>query len=205
MKKFTVTYSFTRLSTGELVEQSRGVVVKMKTNPYFPTPAVQLTDLTTATDLVEGYYEISHNYGGKEATAKTKSARIALENLLRKQADYVKNIAYGSDVIILSSGFELSKVPAPAKHPEFEILLGEAPGQVILVHKAVKGATAYVWEFAKDAIPAEDNLWVFTGASSQRKCVIENLDSLSNYWFRVGPVLRNGTFNWSDPIKESTL
>ncbi len=177
----------------------------MTANPNFPAPAVAMAVLTAAIDLLVSFYEISINHVGKEATAKTKSARNKLEKLLRKEADYVKNIAEGDEAIILSSGFEPTKVPEPRTLPEFKVLMGQAPGQVILVHKAVKGSTAYLWQYSKDSVPADDKLWVLAGASSQAKCIIENLDSLSNYWFRVLPVMRNGIFVWSAPIKESTL
>ncbi len=177
----------------------------MTANPNFPAPVVAMAVLTAAIDLLVSFYEISINHVGKEATAKTKSARNKLEKLLRKEADYVKNIAEGDEAIILSSGFEPTKVPEPRTLPEFKVLMGQAPGQVILVHKAVKGSTAYLWQYSKDSVPADDKLWVLAGASSQAKCIIENLDSLSNYWFRVLPVMRNGIFVWSAPIKESTL
>jgi hypothetical protein len=203
MKKFFVLYSFVRMNMGELIEEGRSIFKKMTGNVFFPTPDVSLAALATAIDSLEDSYTISRDGGGKLAVAKTNTLRKVLENLLRKLASYVDRIADGDEKIILSSGFDTTKEPQPATHPVFKVTAGGVQGQVILVHKAVHGATAYVWQYSKDTIPAEDKLWVFAGVSSQAKCVIENLDSLSKYWFRVSPVLRIGMMPWSDPLMDT--
>jgi hypothetical protein len=205
MRKLKVKYSFTRLSPGELVEFSRSSIQKMTGNPYFTNPEVPLTEIGQVTDELENNYKISRKGGGRAAAAHTQSSRQALIKLHRKQANYINNIADGDEFIILSSGYEPTKVPAPAIHPVFNAINGSSPGQVILLRQAVKGATAYLWQFFKGTIPTDEKLWVFAGASSQAKCVIENLDSLNNYWFRVAPVLRKGDLIWSEPIMETVL
>jgi len=202
MKKFKVKYSFARLSTGELIEFSRSSMAKMNSNPHFLAPEVPFPEMATSTDQLETDYKISRKGGGKVATATTNASRIALETLLRRQSDYVNKVADGDESIILSSGFEPTKVPVPAIRPLFKVTNNGIPGQVKLTCKAVQGATAYVWQMFKGSVPADEKLWIFAGVSVQVKFVVENLDSISNYWFRVAPVIRSGVLNWSDPLME---
>jgi hypothetical protein len=203
MKLFKVVYSFVRLSTGELIEFCRSSIQKMTGNTHFLNPEVPLTEIGQATDELETNYKVSRKGGGKEATSKTRISRKTLMIFLRRQADYVNKIANGDDSIILSSGFQPSKIPVPAIRPVFNVIKGGSPGQVLLRRQAVPGATAYIWQFSKNTIPVEDKDWVFAGASSRANCVIENFDSLTIYWFRVAPVLRSGMVTWSESLMEA--
>ncbi len=191
MHNIKVKLSFERLPVPELIGFSGKVSSSIDKNPLFPDPDVLPADIKTASSILLAKYESALNRG-KIEIAEMHSAKSILLNLLHEEAEYVNKIADGDKEIILKSGFEPTKEPSPALRPEFSVILGGEPGQVLLMHKAVKGAAAYLWQFAPDPLPTEEKLWLLAGVSTQAKCVIENLDSGTKYWFRVAAVTTKG-------------
>ena len=199
MKKLKTKKSFARLPVPRLITFTDNVTKKMDKNVLFPTPDVALTDVIAANNNLSSKYQASRNRG-KEEIAKMHEVTIILITILYKLADYVDRIADGVESVILSAGFEAVKDKTPALRPEFKVIVGAEHGQVILIHKAVKGAASYLWQYVTDPIPADDKLWLLAGVSVQAKCVIENLDSGVKYWFKVTPITRKGPLPHSEPI-----
>jgi hypothetical protein len=79
-------------------------------------------------------------------------------------------------------------------------LSGNAEGSVVLIRKAVKGAAVYLWQRVVNPLPEDETQWIQTGVSVQAKCVIENLEVGTKYWFRVAAVTRFGMMPWCEPI-----
>jgi len=199
MHKYKIKLDFAYYPVPILIEFSGNTVTQMDKNPLFPTPDVPLTEVTTATSLLATKFKASRNKG-KSEISDMHDAQDALIALLYKQVDYVSKIAAGNHTIILKSGFVPTNDPSPALRPEFKVIVGAEDGQVILIHKAVKEAGAYLWQYVADPMPADDKLWVLAGVSIQTKCVIENLDSGVKFWFRVTPITRKGPLPHSEPI-----
>ncbi len=199
MKKSKVKLSFRRLSASVLIVFARSIVSMMSANPLFAVPDVAYADILIAVSNFETALEVSL-YGGKKDVSKMHEKKEILLNLLYKEADYVNRIADGVESIIENAGFETIKIPIPALRPEFKVIVGAEEGQVILIHKAVDKAGAYLWQYVTDPMPTDDKLWLLAGVSIQAKCVIENLDSGVKYWFRVTPITRKGNLPHSEPI-----
>lgn len=197
MKKVKVIINFARMTISKLIEFARNTVTRMTGNSNFPTPDVPTTQITTGANTLETKYNAAAG-GGKQATAEMRVARKALEELLRKQALYVERIAGGNDATILSSGFTTSKQPVPALHPDFTVMNGELEGEVILKHKAVKGARAWIWQYCADPLNASQ--WVQAGISTQTTFKIKDLPVGKKYWFRAAYVNTTGQSEWCDPF-----
>ena len=120
----------------EKIEFAKNSVTKMTGNTNFATPDVALSLITTATNTLETKYNLAIG-GGKQQTADMHQARKALDDLLHKEGLYVERIANGNETIILSSGYNASKQPAPAKRPAFSVENGEHEGEMFLKHKGV--------------------------------------------------------------------
>ena len=138
MKKVKVLLDFVRPSVPVKLVKGRNVVNGLTGNPSFPTPDVELTLITDATDLLESSFAVARN-GRPEETAKMHKDELAWEKLMRKEALYVERTADGDEAAILSSGFSISHQPAPALRPEFSLKAGKLPGTVKLRRKAYPG------------------------------------------------------------------
>jgi len=202
MKKVKVILNFIRYTATQLIEFARNTVIKMTGNPLFTTPDVAMAQITTAAALLETKYNASRG-GGKQQTADMHQARKALEELLRKQVLYVERITMGNESMILSSGFDCSKQPAPALHPEFKVMNGEKEGEIILKHKAVKGAKAWAWQHCTNPIASEK--WILAGISTQSVFTIKDLMPGGKYWFRASHITIEGQSEWCDPAVKIVL
>lgn len=197
MKKVKVIINFVRMTVSNIIEFARNTVTKMTGNSNFPTPDVPLAQITTGANTLETKYNAAAG-GGKQQKAEMRAARKALDDLLRKQALYVERIAGGNEAVILGSGFHTSKQPVPALHPEFTVMSGELEGEVVLKHKAVKGARAWVWQYCPD--PLNANPWVQAGISTQASFKVKELPAGRKYWFRASYVSAAGQSEWCDPF-----
>jgi len=199
MKKISVIFDFIRIPILSKVGRGKGVIDGMRGNPRFPTPDVALADLEEATNLLERTH-VAASGGGKTNKALMHQAEKAWDKMMREQAMYVDRIAQGDNAVILSAGFSISKTPAPAKRPEFSVVLGEKPGSVILHCKAIKGAYAYVWQKCKVTLAETEADWTYAKATGRATAVLEDLTPVTKYWFRVAAVLAEGTAAYCEPI-----
>jgi hypothetical protein len=199
MKIVKVIFDFIRISIVRLIDFGTNIVDCMETNPLFSKPDVPITDLKASLDVLKEKHSNALK-GSIEAKEGVAIARKAFIKLLKLEALYVDRIANGNQEIMASSGFHTSKQPEPATRPEFRVLNAYTEGNIVLIRKAVKGAAAYIWQYVPNPLPEDEKLWVYAGVSPQAKCVIENLDVGTKYWFRVAAVTRKGQLEWSKPI-----
>ncbi len=120
-------------------------------------------------------------------------------------AAYVERIADSDETIILNAGFETVKQRALKERPDYKVSEGTEHGQVIVQCKTIKGAGAYVHQFAVGSLPEDDNLWQFGGVSLQSKYVMENLKSEARTWFRSAAVTSKGMTAWSEPVMKIVI
>jgi hypothetical protein len=199
MRIIRVIISYKLKSVIEFIDFCLHVIKCMTLNPKFPTPDVSMTELSTSVKVLQDKHDAALN-GNKEAKEGVKVARKATERLMRLNGLYVDKIANGDPEIIASSGYEASKQPVPAIRPDFSVSVGAEAGEIVLIRKAVRNAASYVWQFVPHPIPQDEKLWVLAGVSTQARCVIQNLDSGSKYWFRVAAVTPLGKLPWCEPI-----
>lgn len=197
MKKVKVLINFVRMSASAIVEYARNTVTHMTGNASFPTPDVALTQITTTANTLETKFNAAQG-GGKQQTAEMHQARKALEDLLRRQVLYIERVTLGNEAMILSSGFSASRQPVPALHPNFVVANNEMSGEVILKHKAVKGARSWVWQYCPD--PLTEGQWIHAGVSTQASFILKNLTEGKKYWFRAAYVAPAGQSEWCEPF-----
>ncbi|MFA6924533.1 MAG: fibronectin type III domain-containing protein [Bacteroidales bacterium] len=203
MKKVKVLLDFIKLSVPDLIEFARNFVTKTTGNTNFTTPDVPVAQVTTAVNVLESAYVAAQD-GGRQKTELKRTARVALETLLYKEADYVERTAAGNVAVILSSGFNPTNEPKHADKPDFNVELGKSPGEVILTRKAIGGADAYIWQYSSaSASDAPDSAWLLAGGSTKAKFTIKNLQSGVKYSFRVCGITKDGTTPWSNSIQKT--
>jgi hypothetical protein len=112
-----------------------------------------------------------------------------LISLLRELGELVEKRSNGDDLLLIRSGFLLTKPSKEVtiqKPEEFEVLPGKMNGQIILQVKRVKGAKAYMYQYTRD--PLTDNSQWETINSTQRKIVISNLPLGVKFLFQVAAI-----------------
>jgi hypothetical protein len=204
MKKVKVKLDFSPMSTVVMIDFGSNIVLCLGANPIFPTPDVLVTELNASLTVLKNKHTLALT-GSIEGKEGVVIARKAFEKLLKLEALYVDRIADGNEEMIASSGFHHSKRPVSANRPEFRVLSGNAEGSIVLIRKAVKGAATYVWQRAANPLPQDESQWIQTGISKQAKCVIDNLEVGTKYWFRVAAVTKNGIMPWCEPIMKMVV
>lgn len=195
-----------RKPVAQQVEKARELIVKTTNNPDLPNPTPTLADMTSAADNLE-QASIDALSGDKDKKAIMRIRRIALYLMVVKFADYVQTESGGDEEIILSAGFEVRKQPSPRPIPAIPSTVKVRPasheGQLVVVVKPVSNAKAYLFRMYQGSL---NEAPVIIGVSVHNgRFVVQNLNSLTRYWFSVCAVNASGSSGWSDPAMGITL
>lgn len=199
MRKNHVVFDFVASVPAVKIAFGRHIHTLMTGNANFPTPDIPLILVREITEQLEQKYIAALN-DGKAEMAELRRAEKEWDNLMRYEALYVDRIADGNETVMVGAGFSISKQPVPATKPELRVEAGDRPGTVMLRRHAVKGAKSYVWQYCINTFPVSESQWIFADATSKASVLLENLTSVTRYWFRVAIVTSEGTSAFCDPI-----
>lgn len=200
MTKSKIILDFVRLKAAEKPPFGSNVVTRMTENPVFPTPDIPLTQIRTASELLQNRCAAALN-GGKDATALLHQAIGDWDELMRKEAMYVERIADGDETIILGAGFNVAAPKGPGQRSEFSVEQGSKSGEIVVRHAAIAGARSYIWQiYVGDAPPANDSEWQTGGVTTKSTATLDGLTVLSHVWVRVAGVTTAGTTAYCQPI-----
>lgn len=187
----------------EVVALAKNVVAKMTDNATFPTPLIALATLEAKTEEADVAIELATE--GSKLDRLTRDQVLAeLGTLLSMQADYVRSICDGDRLLLASSGYELVKEREPVGIPGTtiikEVVTTGVTGQVAIKWSRVRGATVYqVW--MTDGDPNDAKSWQPLAATHRVSLIVDDLKSLSNYWFTISAIGAAGEGAKSDPAK----
>lgn len=192
--------NFGKFTDGALESKCHTIISSLTGNAFFPTPVPSLTVIETAAD---DYSTALVNAGtGNRADIAVKNAcREVLTNHLVDLARYLNFIAANQPEKLLTTGFDVSKEPAPVvitRPQNLKVVQGVGTGELLVSVKAVKGAVAYLHEYSTDASLAPGS-WVSAPGSSS-KMLLSNLVPGTLYYCRVGAVGRNDQLLYSDVV-----
>ena len=178
--------NFGRRPDGKLIVLCETVIKAMTNNDNFTTPQPPLADLSAAlADFIDAV--AAAKKGGDEQQTLKEAAKAILAGLLDKEASYVELVADDDVAKLQSSGFELTKVPAPVgplgPAKNFQM---EAAGKGMLEFSVEKNSNAkgYQFEYRK----VDETIWTIE-VSTARKLVVQDLERGGEY---VGRVLQFG-------------
>lgn len=197
MKK--VVLDFIRFSVVSKIALFRSILHNMTGNEHFPTPDVPLADAKAAVDKLDDSEQAARD-GSHTAIATRNADEVTADNIFRLLAAYVDRMAAGDEVIILSSGFHMAKQPAPNNKPILQAVDGQRSGSVKLIAKAIGNAGAYIWQYAKDAIPVNESDWTTASTTTQASYEIVNLTVASKYYFRMAAVTPQGIADYTPAV-----
>jgi len=202
MKKIKVLIDFIRLSVAAKIVFYRNVVSRLRANgSIFENPDVSLNDCDLLISNVERTSMAAAD-GGHSAIVAMHAAVDAADDAFRILAAYVDRKANGDETIIAISGFSASRQPTTFQKPELTVINGSNSGNAKLVAKAVPKAGSYIWQYAKDSIPADENGWTGGGITTQASTELPGLTVGARYYFRVAVVTPDGTSDFSGPVSK---
>lgn len=195
------TNGFEDYSDSGLYTKSSQILTAMTGNPHFTTPVPALTVLQQAIDDFDA--ELQKGDGGSFESALKNQKRDGLIDVLHSLGRYVDFEVDGDEVIILSSGFSVTKTresrPPVAPVSNLKVTDGVNPGEVVVSFKRDPSATGYNCQFTTDPMGAGSD-WQ-SQYSSTSKMVVGNLESGKAYWFRIVTLGRKDQQAMSDPVK----
>jgi hypothetical protein len=117
MKKHLI-ISFQSLNQADLLAKATHIVGCLKVNPHFPAPwPAPVPPLEQVEALADDYgraYQAALN-GDRLKIAERNAISESLIALLQKLAHYLEVIADGNEAVLLSTGYDLSHVPAHSR------------------------------------------------------------------------------------------
>jgi hypothetical protein len=201
MKSYRIKLNFYKLTESRLEVKSQNIVASLTDNTSFPTPDPALT---VVSDAITAYSQAldAARTGDRTAIAIKNDKRQVLEQLLTTLAAYVTLTANGDYAKLLSSGFDIAKLPEPQPpigNPQnLQVENGANHGEILLRVNAVKGAKAYLHQFTPDPI-TEASVWV-SQPSTTSKYLFPALETGKKYWFRVAAIGARDQVTFSDEI-----
>jgi hypothetical protein len=175
------------------------VIMKMESNPNFPDPPAAFGELKIVLPEFQQALADARS-GDKQMTAIKNNKKAIVLDLLEELVDYVTEISKGNKALILNSGFEVEETGNGGKLSASTIKLDvelDIPGEATIRVKNVRGARAYVHQYATEP-PDSNTLWVSEGWA-QSSYTFKKLSSDKRYWFRV-VVIGSGTQRAYSPV-----
>lgn len=191
----------------------------MTGNSYYPTPAIPLATLVGYINTYNAMLASSVK-GSKTDTASKNAAKGTLVNALRVQAKYVTQTAYNliatssimeqqlqaMRTIILSSGFEISKVPNPVADTGgldlaiIKKVISDQPGNIhiLLRQYATPKRGTKTWQIQyrtalePGTVPVPAGPWQ-TNTYTSGNIYIDGLTSGKTYDYQIAAVGGNNT------------
>ncbi|MCZ4408356.1 fibronectin type III domain-containing protein [Cryomorphaceae bacterium 1068] len=178
----------TGLNSSQLVDKAELIMVNMNGNASFPTPEPDLADVLAASNVLKEWNEKSA-FGDRRAISRRDQAADQLRELLKELSAYVSFTAKGDKDVILSSGFEVQKLPEPSGNLSQPIDLiakrSDKAGEINLDWKVVPYAKAYQVEYTSDDPANPAAVWTPGVVTSQSRALVTDLNMGTQYRFRV--------------------
>ena len=192
----------TSLTPVMLLAFLRNVAAKMTGNVNFPTPPLTPAALTALGDDLEAAIEAATD-GSKQSRLVRDGLVEDVRGALRGTADYVRMQAKRDKIVLASSGFPLTNVPAPLGPLTVPVIRNARTtgitGQVEVIWKGQKGADFFSLFFS-DVDPAlPTTKWVLVASTKNVRYMMNDLEPFKAVWFAVSATGAAGETAKSDP------
>jgi len=201
--RYNIKAPLSKLSSVQVVALARNVASKMTGNDNFPNPSVDIKALQDLTAELETAIEAA-TYGSKLDKTKRDELLNSVADMLRGQANYVRAVSDGDKFKLVSSGYDLAKVPEKRGVPDAPVMksgiMTGRPGELELKWGRQAGVKSYR-VFMTEVDPASAAvLWAPVMVTTKASVMIENLESFKAYWFCVSCVGAAGESAKSEPF-----
>jgi hypothetical protein len=198
MAKPSINFSTNNYTDTELNVKAKTIVEGIRSTPALSALITQATEIENE-NTIYGNFLAQTESGDRQIIAEKNAARKALEKLLNNTGLRVQEISGGDEIIIISSGYDLTKKAAPvgelSQPINVQVKAGSTIGTLDVSWDVVPNAHSY--EIRYTASPkTTTSVFSFT-TSTKRKITIENLISGQTYIVQVAGVGANSKRVWS--------
>jgi hypothetical protein len=191
-----------KLNSADLIFYCISIQNKMKSNAHLPNPTPSLTQIDAKCESLKEL-DIQGQSGDRTAIVGRNAAAEQLKKLLRTLSLYIALVADGNGVVILSSGYEISREPSPpaplSKPAALLAKRSDREGQVKLKWVPVRNAVNCQIEITTTEPTDSQAKWESVGVTSKSKFVVEDLTPGTYYWFRIKAFGRRHESPYSKP------
>lgn len=195
-----IKFEFRYYSDGTTLVFSKGVLVALTANAFFPTITPSLATLQTAITAYDDALALAKEGGKANIGAKNARKQELVQVLVEIALDLMKT-AVGNVEMLLTTGYPLTKTPAPIGPIGVPVIIkienGEGTGSLVVTVKALPGVRAYMFEYTPEPLTA-DSQWEGLNSTSA-KTLLTGLASGKKYWCRVVAFGRGNQAMVSDP------
>jgi hypothetical protein len=157
----SINFSSNNYPDKDLFVKVNTIVESLTDNSTYTTLAPDVIILKTKNDLLGGFLSRMAT-GNKQITAEKNVARKDLEDYLHVIGTRVQDISAGDEVLILSSGFDLRRKPAPVGMLDMPAKVTVTPGKqsatLNVTWEVVDKAYNYVLRYTIGPV-TENSIW----------------------------------------------
>lgn len=198
---FKINLGFRKYTEANLLVIAQAILAALTGNAYFPTTTPTLAAFQT---IISAYATAlsAAKEGGKTNVAIKNQKKEELIAVLIALANYVTFTANGDEVMVISSGFPVTKqrepMPPLGKPEILKVEDGANPGGLTITIAGMKAAKTFLYQHTQDPL-TDANEW--TGQNSTlTKFSFVDLQSGKKYWTRVAAYGINEQIVYSDPV-----
>ena len=199
MKVYKVLLDFVLFSVTDKVTFFRGIILKLTSNPAFPSPDPTLAELKAAVDSFE-LAILAAQDGGRTFVSSRNDHDKATTLLFRHSAHYVEKMSNNDETKILSSGFNPTHQPVAHEKAELTVRDGKKSGSVHLDGKSHSKGAAYIWQKSLKENPTLDSDWETITTTTQSSYYLEGLTPATYVKFRFAVVTPTGITDFCAPV-----
>ena len=198
MAKVSINFSSNNFTDTELNVKGKTITEGIRGTRALVALADQATAIEAQNNIFWGFLS-QMDVGNKQVTVEKNAARKKLEQLLSSTGIKVQDISGGDEVIILSSGYDVTKKATPvgelSQPLNVQVKAGSTTGTLDVSWDVVPNAHSYEIRYAASP-KTTDSIFSFT-SSTKRKVTIDNLVSGQTYIVQVAGVGANPKKIWS--------
>ena len=202
----TVKYSYSKQAQGTFLEKLGFIIFSLTDNDNFPTLVVALAVIIAKKEAYEEQLDKS-KAGDHQATTVARKYRRELDLMLKKNGIYINFTADGDITKLLSSGYDLAKIPVRTPRPEIEILPSSQRGVAKVIIQKGEKTVAYQVETHADPIPPlpADQRWQRHPMCTRHYQSISGIPVDTNMWLRYYTVSSEEELGPRGPFKFKIL
>jgi len=198
---------FVRMPDEKLLRLSDVVYRSMVDNSFFPEPYLSIEELDRAKSNFLKYLALSRASRSLYDIALKNQARKELKRVLKGMAHYVNQTADGSLIVLLSSGFEITKyrkrIPSPKQIGYLRVKDGRNSGQMLLTFQSQPRVKLYEYRYSTDMDENGEIVWgdkVHITTTSRNNLIAPVVPG-QVYFLSARAINTRGIGDWCDPVK----
>lgn len=197
---------FVRMRDGKLFTLANAVYPGMNNNSFFVDPSPSLEELDLVRSNFMKHLARARASNSPYDAAVKNEARRELKRVLRGMAHFVNQTANGSLIVLLSSGFEITRyrtrIASPERIRNLRVKDGRKAGQMVFTFQSQPSIRLYEYRYSTDMDESGEIVWndeVHITTSSRNNLIAPVVPG-QVYFLSARAINTRGIGDWSEPI-----